>query len=87
MKYYQDYKIVQTYSECGLSTAQHNESLQWWVMYGDRILKSFNTKREADNLAVALSTSGLVMIPGYLYNVTLQGSTVGDRVAYLRSIA
>jgi hypothetical protein len=87
MKYYQNYKIVQTYSDCGLVTAQHNESLAWLVMYGDRILKSFRTKREADDLASAIVCSGLVMMPGYLYNVTLLGATVSDRVDYLRSIS
>ena len=81
------YRVVKQYSECGLFIAQNNDSLQWLVIYGDRILKSFPRKRDADDLAVALvSYNGIVRIPGYLFNVTLQGYTIADRVHYLRSI-
>lgn len=87
MKYCQDYTVIQRFSDCGLLIAKHNQSLQWLVMYGDRILKSFLNKRDADNLAVALITyNGLVRIPGFLFNVILQGYTIEDRVNYLRSI-
>ena len=87
MKYWQDYTVIQRFSDCGLLIAKHNQSLKYLVMYGDRILKSFDSKRDADDLAVALITyNGLVRIPGFLFNVILQGYTIADRVDYLRSI-